>query len=429
MNDFLKIDNNRLVLLSTNEFSYILHIIFFDLYNDYSNIKVRYYYYSFNSEKNSYFTKEIAAFIYNGFLTFTGTLLPPGGTEGNNYFPILLIFSYANGTDFEIDISPYFSDIENYDESNNLYNYLIQQMKIDNNIFGYEIVEKIKLVSIPDEIIFLNGIDNSPILNNDTIDINSKLKQNVNIIKNDNYYFLDYQFILKEPDYNIFYSSYLDKVLGDSIDLSEYFIPKIFYGRTNTLKFKLCHSFCKTCRIIGISNNNQKCESCLEKYSFFKEGNQNTECVPQGYFYNEEINQLIQCTNDNSKFYIDITTNETICFSNNNECPINLRDNKYIKLKYYDQESKECKYSPINPSSITTEKSKTNEEQIEASEIKNTDSNINNPKTSEMLDIITTNINKEESVNKEEKIIHNLSNEEINKKIDTELLKNYTTED
>ena len=91
-------------------------------------------------------------------------------------------------------------------------------MKIDNNIFGYEKVEKIKLVNIPDEIIFLNGIDNSPISNNDTIDINSKLKQNVNIIKNDNYYFLDYQFILKEPDYDIFYSSYLDKVLGDNID-------------------------------------------------------------------------------------------------------------------------------------------------------------------------------------------------------------------
>ena len=103
---------------------------------------------------------EIAAIIYNGFLALTATVLYQGVNE-NYTFPILLMFGYANGTDLEIDISNFLMDIENYNESYNLYNYLIQTMKIDNNVFGYEKVEQIKLDSIPEEIIFLNRNDNS----------------------------------------------------------------------------------------------------------------------------------------------------------------------------------------------------------------------------------------------------------------------------
>ena len=80
--------------------------------------------------------------------------------------PILLMFGYPNGTDFEIDISPYLFGTERYNTYYNLYKYLIQTMKIDNNIFGYEKEERIKIVSIPEEIIFLNKNDNYSLTNN-----------------------------------------------------------------------------------------------------------------------------------------------------------------------------------------------------------------------------------------------------------------------
>ena len=367
MNDFVKIDNNRLVYLSAQDApnTGLLYIIFFDLYNDYQYKKVRYYKYNFNSPKFFKFTMEIAAIIYNGFLALTATVLYQGVNE-NYTFPILLMFGYANGTDLEIDISNFLMDIENYNESYNLYKYLIHTMKIDNNVFGYEKVEQIKLDSIPEEIIFLNRNDNSIISNDNFIDENYILKQNDNIIKDDSYYNLEYQFILKEPDYDIFYSSYLDQLKGDDINLNEYFTPRKFYGRANNLKFKLCHKFCKSCKKMGINDNDQKCESCLEEYSFFNNyESQNLQCIPEGHFFDEGKKTIEQCTNENSKFFIDINNNKRICIKSNLECPADYHN--------YDQITKECKYSRQNF-------------------------------------IIYT-------------------NEEINKKIDTEILMNYTVED
>ena len=229
------------------------------------------------------------------------------------------MFGYPNGIDFEIDISPYFIDRDNYTASINLYNDLFKTMKIVNNIFGYEIVNEIKLVSIPDEIIFYNSIDNSRILNNENIDVNYYLKQNEEIIKDNIYYYLDYQFIVKEPDYNTFYSNaYAELIDGDIYsNMNDYFTSKFFYGRTNTLKFKLCHQFCKTCKKIGISINNQKCESCLDEYTYFSNDVNDerpySECIPEGYFYDKENGEIEQCTFENSKFYID-NNNKTICF-------------------------------------------------------------------------------------------------------------------
>ena len=70
MNEFLKIDNNRFVLLSANvdTYSSILYIIFFDFYDTYLYKKVRYYYHTFNTDKISKFSDEISGFIYNDFL-------------------------------------------------------------------------------------------------------------------------------------------------------------------------------------------------------------------------------------------------------------------------------------------------------------------------------------------------------------------------
>ena len=46
------------------------------------------------------------------------------------------------------------------------------------------------------------------------------------------------------------------------------FENKIFYGRTNILKFKLCHKYCETCIEFGIFHNNQTCITCLEDYTY-----------------------------------------------------------------------------------------------------------------------------------------------------------------
>ena len=352
MNEFLKIDNKRLVFISIirdlTATMYLnsyyensnkeLFILFFDFYGDYQYIKTRYYQYTFQNSKISKFTNEISAFIFNGFLAFTGTVLPQDyNSDKSNVFAIFLMFSYPNGTDFEFNIFPYLTDTGSYDNSNNLYNYLMSKMRIDNNIFGYEKVEQIKLVSIPDEIIFLNGNDNSIISYNDTIDVNYLLKQNMGIIKENKYYYLDYQFIVKEPDYNIFYSNTYGEVDGDSQNLTDLFTPKILYGRTNTLKFKLCHEFCQTCFQMSNNNNDQKCESYLEQYSFNINTNEKSEYVSEGYYSDTENIMESSCDPENYKFYVNITTNKKICFKDDLDCPNGYKD--------YNETSRECKYS------------------------------------------------------------------------------------
>ena len=413
MNEFIKIDNDRLVLVSIENNSGELYFIFFDLFNDLHEIKVRYYKYNFINDKIGKFDREISASIYNGFIIFTGTVLPQNYENDDDFFSILLLFGYPNGTDYEIDIFPYLIDTNHYNRTNILCDKLLKDAVIENNIFGYELMEQIKLIFIPDEIIFINMIDNSSISENGYIDINSLLKQNEDILKENKYYFIEYQFLIKEPDYSLFYNNYPDLVNGSSSNLNEYFIPKILGGRINTLKFKLCHNYCKSCKKFGYSEIEQKCEECLDEYSYFNIDQVYHECIPEGFYLNIENNSIEQCTQENSKYYIDIENNKKICIKNDYECPTYYRD--------YNETSKECKYSKIkeSPSILQSDKIYQNNEQTSKNDFQSSERIINNIET------------EREHLLEEESILITysnlfLTNEDIIKKMDTVLLLNYT---
>ena len=237
--------------------------------------------------------------------------------------------------------------------------------------------------------------------------------------------------------------------------MNDYFTSKFFYGRTNTLKFKLCHQYCKTCKKIGISINNQKCESCLDEYTYFSNDVNDerpySECIPEGYFYDKEKSEIEQCTFENSKFYID-NNNKTICFKSGYECPIHYQD--------YNESTKECKYREREPSSSLSLSLSTS---IITNEIQ-VSSYINNPSTFNIIhstkkdftsDIksdmpiniksdISTDIKTNIQTNIKTDIQTNIksdlqtdiktetkfeSNEDINNRIDNILIKNYTIYD
>ena len=84
--------------------------------------------------------------------------------DDNKLLSILLFFSYPNGTDFYMDIFPYFADSENH-SNNNLIQYLLNKCTIDNNIFGYTLANEIRLISIPNEILFYNEGNDNPLAN------------------------------------------------------------------------------------------------------------------------------------------------------------------------------------------------------------------------------------------------------------------------
>ena len=346
MNDFFKIDDNRLVFITANNNK--INLLFIDLYANYNYIKIRKYSY-FSSIY--YFDKELSCFNFNNYLMFTITAVKNElGYE--NYTSLFMIFGYANGTDEEIDISYYISDSDSYDANNNLVIKLIENIKINNNIFGYEIINKIKLIHIPEQLKIFNSNNlEQELQNGDILEQNYILKQNTIIIKDHNYYYTEYQFMIKEPDYTNFYNK-AEEVFGDTGDYSEYFIPRIFFGRTNSLKFKLCHKFCSSCSLYGVSNNDQKCLSCLPEYQYDYYNSSKTNCVPEGYYYNMEINELIKCDKDSFSFIKDEQNNKTFCFPyNEEECTYNDFINR---LCHYDNYSNYLILNKLIPGIIKT---------------------------------------------------------------------------
>ena len=244
-NDLYKINDKRLAVATVSTDTKGLVLLLYDLYNNYQNVKTRWYY--FNIEGIS-LTKELSIYSFNDYLMLTMT--------GGYYFADLVIFGYANGTDSIINISPYLKDSYDYSSSLNIITELYSKISIDNNVFGYVQIEKIKIVSIPEGIKFYKGtgVNQEEILNGTIIDksIEYYLYQDKNLIKTYQYYDIYYQYMVKELDFAEFYNK-AHKVLTHAQNNNNYnnyqndFEPNIFYGRTNKITFKLCHDYCNTC--------------------------------------------------------------------------------------------------------------------------------------------------------------------------------------
>ena len=350
LNDFVKIDETRLAFISTendNE-QRKLDFLLFDLYDKYTKMKVRIYSYNIG---NYEFNKELSCSLYNDYLIFSATSIDKTDNNNNNLFSLFMLLGYPNGTDSTLDISSFFINGDNYDPNFNFTHFLYNNLTIDNNIFGYIPDNKIKLISIPDEILIYKENENEKIhiQNNSDLFILDKyiLQQNKNISKTSQYYYIYYQYIIREPNYQEFYDNSQNSIeytQNKTHDFEKEFIPKSFYGKINKLKFKLCHEYCETCYEISISNDNQKCESCLSlyKYDYWyylnkdKLNNYNiiNNCVPEGFYYDKENEALTLCNLTDYKYYYNQVDNKMICFSNKYDCP--------EMFPTYNETTKEC---------------------------------------------------------------------------------------
>ena len=361
-NGLYKLEDERVVLFTTKDYNSInygsLYMFLFDFYNDYNKMKMRKYIFHYPTKR---FAKEMAAYIYNGYTLFTATL---GNIDDDpqDIFAIMMIFGFANGTDHIIDISPYLMDTGYYDESNNLYEYLISTMTIDNNIFGYEKIEKIRLISICDELLLYKGKyqvnqEETVLPLNELFDAEHTLLQNKTIKKQeDKLYMLEYQFLVKEPDFDKFYSmpnsegSYKSNTFsGDEFDEKNYYSPRTLNGRVNKLYFKLCHRYCIECMEYGRNDNDQRCINCKDEYTYdylAYTKNFTGNCVPKDYLYDKENKELKLCSTTSYKYYYNLTRDgERYCFKYDYECP--------DVYHYHNETSNEClDYTPPIPTTI-----------------------------------------------------------------------------
>ena len=304
-------------------------------------------------------TIKISGFLYNGHLLITSIVKKKEGNifhdSSDELLSLFMIFGYSNGTDGVIDdISQYFYQEEEKEHMKDLFALLYENFTLENNIFLYYPLGVIKLVSVPKEIEimiydsesnknlsldFLYNPFEFPIIHHfdeDAREINNNwhffIEQNKELMKTSQYYYMDYQYLVQEnPEISIDVEP-TRRILQDSN-------LKIYYGRINRLKFKLCHEYCETCYELGSSNNDQKCSSCLSEYQydylyFTNRANENSNiCVPEGHFYCD--NKLCDC-GEEAKRCFNTTNNKAICFKNaaNSECPDEYR--------LYNEDTKEC---------------------------------------------------------------------------------------
>ena len=111
LNEFYKIDNDHFIIV-TSESSTKLYFIFIDTFDWYHYLNIRTYKYSLDGY---YLRGEFALDYYNEFLMFTATVSKNGESYLSSY---LMFFSYPNGTDFYMNISPYVKNSEYYNYQN-----------------------------------------------------------------------------------------------------------------------------------------------------------------------------------------------------------------------------------------------------------------------------------------------------------------------
>ena len=329
-NSLIKIGDYRFLYLTTSINREQLYFLLFDLYNNANNIKIRIFKSNIFSLYNYKIYKEIKTILYNGYLAFSASVCTNDVcsiTDSNeNYFSIFLIFGYVNGEDSTIDISKCLSeniDSNDVTEDNNLILKLQKLGKIDNNIFGYEFSNQIKLITIPNELEFYNKLSSGQktlVNSGDILELSHEIVQKSGITKNGQTAFLEYQLIINKPslqNLNQYTIAIEDYPVNPTVEEDYVNENNKFYSKTVKSEFKLCYESCSSCNYLGTSPSNQKCLTCIqEDYSLQFTGN----CVPEGHYLDIELDEIKRCGED-AKIIVNKNTGKKYCFKKDYNCP------------------------------------------------------------------------------------------------------------
>ena len=328
-NTVFKINENRVIFTCVqggDNVQKTLYIYLIDFYSTYSKVIVNIYNFGLSSYN---FYKDMASYFFNGLVLFSLTVQD----NTNGVYSLLMYFGYSNGNDTYINISPYLLDSNNTDINLNIYNYLKNQSVIENNIFDYAEEDQVKLVSIPSELLLYKS-DNTKLSNGTLITENPKMYQNQELIKTFRNYSIYYQLYVKEPDFDHYLSNAQTNVIfennhdinydDDMKNEYEQRRGEALPGRTIKVEFKLCFEYCETCKILGITRDDQYCITCLEpyRYDYFNYFDlYPSNCVPEGYYNDRETGKLVKCEDGNHKYYYNTTDGKKYCFKKEYDCP------------------------------------------------------------------------------------------------------------
>ena len=282
LKDFIKINEDKLCIATTNDKKDILIIVTIDLLpgmvnSEYKYSKIRYYTIEMLKLHNYKFLDALYLHLYNNdYIALASNYCPNSvcSSDSNEYYTSLILFSYPNCEDTDILLEDYFIDHDNI-TMNNLTIFLRDKEKIDNNIFGHEyygieILNKI----IPNNIALKLSKDSSV-----EIIINSILHEGEDILitfLNDNKLFsceIWFKTIYTETNYNK-YDQYAKMIVNNGNDDEETFNShkKLYYGRETFFNLTADKEFTNNCNNENCSlcllNDKNYCVKCKEKFTY-----------------------------------------------------------------------------------------------------------------------------------------------------------------
>ena len=278
-NDIIKTTDNNIFYINTIQSSIEIFIVWIKFLNDDKNIILKYYREKINEYYNTAICKDITTFSFKGLLGI-GITNYNFNLGDNVSYSSYLIIGYLNLNAGIDDINIYISNDRNIFSEENNYNIkindIINSVVITNNIFYY-IIEGIKIVSDLNETklgfyIYSNKTENKVnqnelILDNDTISFIMVSDIGVSFGNHS----IEYEIIIKEPEYDNFISGIVEYYPKNDIDASfrEYYKADYLSTRKGYIYFSVneCHKTCESCKYYG-DDLNHHCDICSEQYPF-----------------------------------------------------------------------------------------------------------------------------------------------------------------
>ena len=283
LNDIIKINYSKICICSTSLNKEILYLLILNLFDGDTKIMINYYaieIYKLNSHKIYY---DMKLFIYNNYITFGFShcnLDQCEKTDPYDYdlrYSSFIIFNYPNGTDNNLDLLDYLLNTQK--DTNNFTINLSNNIIIENNIFGYQMIG-IQILDIIGDL-EIKYSKNKEIISKKSILLKD---DNIQIFLPDQNYesknsTIEYAGIAKIPDYINFFD-YINETQYINMEgfSEEYYTQQEFIGKSLyyniIIKRDLTHDCnmdkCSLCPV----DNPDVCVSCNNRYYFNQDLNQ-----------------------------------------------------------------------------------------------------------------------------------------------------------
>ena len=281
LNDVVKLNENQVCHVSTDNSKKNFNIIIYSLYNDDKSMNIRFYSLEMWISYNHKIFKTININLYKQFLCIAYSHCPTTGcsSDGSDeHYTSLIIFGYPNSTESFLDVIP-----ELYTKNKNLENdfcfYFENETYIENNLFGL-VVKGVNIINYPNDKIILKNSSNFNVIQNEVIVLKDEcIALSFPTHDNDNYdyekmdYTIEIAYVLTEPDYNYdnTCAKYINETLGNEIESNEqYYLRHDYIGKHTQFTLKInnklttnCDDYCSLCYF-----DNKSCIACIYEYDF-----------------------------------------------------------------------------------------------------------------------------------------------------------------